>query len=248
MRETMIPKIIHYCWFGGKPLPEKAKYYISTWQKYCPDYEIKEWNESNFDINSNQYCREAYEAKKWAFVSDYVRLKVLYDYGGIYMDTDVEVCKPLNNLESYAFWSGFESDNKIPTGIMASCRYNELLEYLLSYYDVKHFKNKDGNYDTTTNVITITKMIKNKYDIKLNNTFQMFGNNNVIFPFEYFCAKSTEDGKIQKSENTYTIHHFAGSWLTYNQLIRHKIKLLLVKLFGIKIILTLKKKLYNFHK
>lgn len=113
--KNMIPKIIHYCWFGGKPLPDEVKYYISTWQKYCPDYEIKEWNESNFDVNQNQYCREAYETKKWAFVSDYARLKILYEYGGIYMDTDVEVCKPLDHLASYGFWSGFESESQIQT-------------------------------------------------------------------------------------------------------------------------------------
>lgn len=194
----MIPKIIHYCWFGGNPLPEEAKYYISTWEKYCPDYEIKEWNENNFDVNQNQYCREAYEAKKWAFVSDYARLKILYDHGGIYMDTDVEVCKNFDDLREYEFWSGFESEIQIQTGIMASCKDNKLLRYLLSYYDNKHFKNKDGSYDTTTNVITITKMVKDKYDIKLNNTFQIFGNNNALFPFEYFCAKSTEDGKVKK--------------------------------------------------
>lgn len=239
----MIPKIIHYCWFGGNPLPEEVEYYISTWKKYCPDYEIKEWNENNFDIDQNQYCREAYEAKKWAFVSDYARLKVLYDYGGIYMDTDVEVCKPLDHLASYGFWSGFESESQIPTGIMASCRDNELLRYLLSYYDDKQFKNEDGSYDTTTNVITITKMVKDKYYIELNNTFQIFGDNNAIFPFEYFCAKSTEDGKIKKTENTYTIHHFAGSWLTNRQKLRHKIKLLLVKIVGVKFILKLKERM-----
>lgn len=110
----MIPKIIHYCWFGGKPLPDEVKKYMETWKKYCPYYEITEWNESNFDVNQNQYCREAYEAGKWAFVSDYARLKILYDYGGIYMDTDMEVCKPLDRLASYAFWSGFESESQIP--------------------------------------------------------------------------------------------------------------------------------------
>lgn len=239
----MIPKIIHYCWFGGNLLPDEVKKYMETWKKYCPDYEIKEWNESNFDINQNQYCREAYEARKWAFISDYARLKILYDYGGIYMDTDVEVCKPLDCLASYDFWSGFESESQIPTGIMASCRDNELLEYLLSYYDDKHFRNENGSYDTTTNVTTITKMVKDKYDIELNNTFQIFGDNNAIFPFEYFCAKSTEDGKIKKTENTYTIHHFAGSWLTNYEVFRHKIKLLLVGLFGRNLVINLKKSL-----
>lgn len=156
----MIPKMIHYCWFGGNPLPDEVKKYMETWKKYCPDYEIKEWNERNFDVNQNQYCSEAYEAKKWAFVSDYARLKILYEHGGIYMDTDVEVCKPLDHLASYAFWSGFESKSQIPTGIMASCRDNELLEYLLSYYDDKYFRNENGSFDTTTNVTTITKMVK----------------------------------------------------------------------------------------
>ena len=90
----MIPKKIHYCWFGGNPLSEGAKKYIETWKKYCPDYEIIEWNENNFDVTQNQYCKEAYEAKKWAFVSDYARFWILYKYGGIYFDTDVEVIKP----------------------------------------------------------------------------------------------------------------------------------------------------------
>ena len=160
----MIPKMIHYCWFGGNPLPDEVKKYMETWKKYCPDYKIKEWNERNFDVNQNQYCSEAYEAKKWAFVSDYARLKILYEHGGIYMDTDVEVCKPLDHLASYAFWSGFESKSQIQTGIMASCRDNELLEYLLSYYDDKYFRNENGSFDTTTNVTTITKMVKDKYE------------------------------------------------------------------------------------
>lgn len=228
----MIPKIIHYCWFGGNPLPDEVKKYIETWKKYCPDYEITEWNESNFDVNQNQYCREAYEAGKWAFVSDYARLKILYDHGGIYMDTDMEVCKPLDHLASYGFWSGFESESQIQTGIMASCRDNELLAYLLSYYDDKHFRNENGTYDTTTNVTTITKMVKDKYDIDLNNTFQIFGSNNAIFPFEYFCAKDLFDGKVKKTHNTYTIHHFSGSWLNQWGKIKQSTKIYLSKFLG----------------
>ena len=127
----MIPKIIHYCWFGGKPLPDEAKKLISTWKKYCPDYDIREWNENNFDINDCFYVKEAFEAKKWAFITDYVRLKVLYDYGGVYMDTDVEVCKPLDDLLSYNGVSGFESPSAIPTGIMAASRHNEWIGNLL---------------------------------------------------------------------------------------------------------------------
>ena len=110
----MIPKKIHYCWFGGNPLPPLAVKCIESWKKYLPDYEIKEWNESNFDLNYNDYVREAYEAKKWAFITDVVRLYAMVTEGGIYMDTDVEVLKPLDELLQYDAVSGFESSSRIP--------------------------------------------------------------------------------------------------------------------------------------
>lgn len=236
----MIPKIIHYCWFGGNPLPEDAKRYIATWKKYCPDYEIREWNEHNFDVTQNTYCYEAYKAKKWAFVTDYVRLKVLHDCGGIYMDTDVEVCKALDPFLRYSAFSGFETENKIPTGILGSQKEGGWITYLLSYYDTKHF-NLNGKMDLTTNVSTISQMTKDKYDIKLDNTFQIFGENNVIFPFEYFCAKDMMDGKIKSTNNTYTVHHFAGSWLPWHRRVRHQVKIILVKVFGVDFVNKLRK-------
>ena len=239
----MIPKIIHYCWFGKTDLPDDVKFYISTWKKYCPNYEIKEWNEDNFDVNQNLYCKEAYEAKKWAFVSDYVRLKVLCDYGGIYMDTDVEVCKSFDDLLKYNAWSGFESDTGISTGMLAASKNNSWIKYLLTYYENRKFKKEDNKYDFTTNVETITRMTKEKYNIKLNNTFQVFDDNNVLFPFDYFCAKDLMDGKIKKTDNTYTIHHFKGSWVSYCGRLRHFIKIILVKMFGVKFVIFLKKQL-----
>lgn len=239
----MIPKIIHYCWFGTNKIPKDIQFFISTWKKYCPDYEIKEWNENNFDVNQNLYCKEAYEAKKWAFVSDYVRLKVLYDYGGIYMDTDIEVCKSFNDLLIYNSCLGFEAETRIQTGVIAACKNNEWIKMLLLYYSKKHFKNENGQYALTTNVEVITKIIKEKYDIKLNNTFQVFGDNNVIFPFDYLCAKDLMDGKIKRTNNTYTIHHFKGSWVSYSGKIRHLIKIILVKLFGVKVVMFLKRQL-----
>lgn len=235
----MIPKIIHYCWFGGNPLPEEVKKYMATWKKYCPDYEIWEWNERNFDINQNAYCREAYEAKKWAFVTDYVRLKVLHDYGGIYMDTDVEVCKALDPFLKYSAFSGFETENKIPTGTLGAQKEEEWIKYLLSYYETKHFT-LNGKMNLTTNVLTISRMTKEKYGIKLDNTFQIFGENNAIFPFDYFCAKDMMDGKLKQTANTYTIHHFSGSWLPWYMHLRRQIKLLLVRWFGLKFFKRLK--------
>ena len=241
----MIPKILHYCWFGGKPLPMEAKKMIDTWKKNCPDYELKEWSESNFNINCCSYVREAYDSKKWAFITDYVRLKVIYDYGGIYMDTDVEVCKNLDGLLKWDAFSGFESDKDIPTGTMGSVAGNEWIGYLLSYYDQRHFILEDGSLDLTTNVSTITRMTKEKYNINLNNEFQIFGNNMALYPFEFLCAKYHSDGTLFVTENTYTSHHFAGSWLPKDLKFRHKLKLFLYNFFGKNIVDYIVAKLRN---
>lgn len=209
----MIPKIIHYCWFGGNPKPDDVKKYIASWRKYCPDYEIKEWNESNFDLNENAYCREAYEAKKWAFVTDYVRLKALYEYGGIYMDTDVEVVKSLDPLLVYNALSGYESKTHIQTGTMGACRGNEWIKMLLQNYEHRHFLKPDGSLDLTTNVEVITSLTIQKYGLELHGQKQCFGNNIVLLPFDYLCAKDMNTGEEKVTSNTFTIHHFSGSWL-----------------------------------
>ena len=169
----MIPKKIHYCWFGRNPKPELAEKCIASWQKYCPDYELTEWNEDNFDICSAPlYVRQAYEHKKWAFITDYVRLYALVNFGGVYMDTDVEVCKPLDEFLQHQAFSGFEDGINIPTGIMASEKDFPLFKYLLDYYDDVSFVNEDGTLNTVTNVTIITEMCEKKGLIK-NNQFQV---------------------------------------------------------------------------
>ena len=212
----MIPKIIHYCWFGGNPKPNDVRHYIDSWRKHCPDYEIKEWNESNFDIAENNYCKEAYDAKKWAFVTDYVRLKALFEEGGFYMDTDVEVLKSLDPLRKYNAVSGYESQKNIPTGTMGACRHNEWIGMLLHNYDNRHFIMENGQYDLTTNVAVISKLTVQKYHIELTGDITFFGKNMVILPFDYLCAKYYETGEVNPTKNTYTIHHFAGSWWDAN--------------------------------
>lgn len=209
----MIPKKIHYCWFGKNPLPEQTKQYINTWKKYCPDYQIIEWNENNFDVNQNLYCKEAYSAKKWAFVSDYVRIKVLYDIGGIYMDTDIEVVKSLDNLLKYNLVVGFESEDRIQTGVIGAAIKNKFLKLILENYKKRKFVKSDGKCDLTTNVEVLTKEIKRIYRIQ-NNTYQVFGDNYLLLPFDYLCCKDYLTGKICNTQNSYTIHHFEGSWLS----------------------------------
>ena len=208
----MIPKIIHYCWFGGNPLPELANKCIDSWKKYCPDYEIKEWNENNFDLNYCDYVKEAYQSKKWAFVSDVVRLYALVNEGGIYMDTDVEVIKSLDSLLEYQAVSGFETDTMIPTGLMASEKNNLMFKKLLDEYQDSHFILKDGSLDKTTNVIRITDACS-KYGFVPNNTKQTI-NSFTLLPKDFLCPKNIETGKIEITENTLTIHHFNGSWLS----------------------------------
>lgn len=212
--KIMIPKIIHYCWFGGKEKPEDVKQYISSWKKHCPDYELKEWNESNFDIHENDYCKEAYAARKWAFVTDYVRLKVLYEEGGFYMDTDVEMVKSLDPLRVYDAVSGYESINHIQTGTLGACQGNEWIRMLLKDYKHRHFLRENGLLDMTTNVQVITKLTTKKYNLRLNGKEVHFGQNMVILPFDYLCAKHWDTGEVSVTENTYTIHHFAGSWVS----------------------------------
>ena len=226
----MIPKKIHYCWYGGKNLPELAVHCIESWKKFCPEYEIIQWDETNTNLNENVYIQEAYNAKKWAFVTDYVRLKVLYQYGGIYMDTDVELIAPLDQYLKIDAFSGFENETQIPTGIMGSSAFHPFFYELLQYYKGKHFIKEDGTFDDTTNVLTITNIaLKNGF--KPNNTLQTVCGM-TFYPRDYFCPKDHTTGKINLTDNSVCIHHFNGSWHTpeENQLIHVEQKL--VSMFG----------------
>lgn len=214
----MIPKVIHYCWFGRGKMPALAIRCISSWKEYLPDYELRLWNEDTFDITSVPYVKEAYEARKFAFVTDYIRLYAIYYFGGIYLDTDVELLKNLDNLLHLPAFSGFESDTDIPTGIMASDRYGHWAEEQLLYYKGRHFKKPGGELDMTTNVEIISKiMLANGF--RLDNTYQVYRGYMHMFPADYFCPKA-RSGKVTLTPNTYCIHHFAGSW----QPVSYKVK------------------------
>lgn len=208
-------------------MPELARKCIASWKKYLPEYEIKEWNEDNFDINSYPYVREAYANRRFAFVTDVVRLYALYHEGGIYMDTDVEVLKPLESLLGYEIVSGFESETQIPTGLMASQTGMPFVLELLQDYNDLHFVKADGTLDLTTNVERITNHCL-EYGIILNNTQQTV-NGFTFLPKDYLCPKSYEDGKIRLTENTLTIHHFAGSWYTPMEKFKQKVAKILGK-------------------
>lgn len=240
----MIPKIIHYVWVGGNPLTPLAEKCIESWKKYCPDYEIKRWDETNFDINENRFCREAYECKKWAFVSDYIRLKVLHEHGGIYMDTDVEVVKPLDPYLNHKAFSGFECSLKIPTGIIAAEKNNAWIKLMLDYYNDRPFILENGHLENMPNVIMMTERTVEKYSIQLDNTFQDLGDI-VFYPYDVFCPNPKGDGFFETTDSTVTIHHFAGSWLPKKFIKRKKRKEKIRKLLKNIGILSIYRKLFK---
>lgn len=214
-----IPKKIHYCWFGRNPLPNTAKKCIDSWKRYCPQYEIIEWNEDNFDINCCDYIKEAYEAKKWAFVSDYARFWILYHEGGVYFDTDVELIRSIDELVNKGPFMGCERDASnesmisVAPGLgLAANPGLGLYNVFLSEYNKRHFLKEDGSFDLTT-VVTITTNILKEYGLKEKNDIQIV-EGIYIYPMEYFCPLDDHTGKLNITNNTYSIHHFDGSWLT----------------------------------
>ena len=237
----MIPKIIHYCWFGGNPLPKCAQKCIASWKKYLPDYEIKEWNESNFDVNIIPYTAEAYKAKKYAFVSDYARFWILYKYGGLYFDTDVEVIKNMDDIIAKGPFMGCENEAKtgatpaqlgVAPGLGLGVNpglglgvnpglglgvnpglglYGEILEI----YNDKHYILPDGSYSPET-VVTITTDLLCKYGLKNINDIQEIAGV-LIYPKEYFCPVSNVSKEVKVTPNSYSIHWYAGTWLPKKQ-------------------------------
>jgi Mannosyltransferase OCH1 and related enzymes len=216
----MIPKIIHYCWFGTSPLPSLAVKCIESWKKHCPNYEIKEWNESNFDFNITRYSAEANETKNWAFVSDVARLYAVYNYGGIYFDVDVEVLKPIDIFLDKDMFIGFQSDYKINTGLgFGAIKNFYLIKEMLDFYTDMPFINADNTFNTTPCPVYVSNIMQSEGFI-LNNTIQMI-NNIAVLPTEYFCPECWYTGKINITDNTHLHHHFLASWLSNEQLKQH---------------------------
>ena len=202
-------KILHYCWFGGAPLPESAKRYMETWKKFCPDYEIKRWDESNFDVNSVPFAAEAYAAKKWAFVSDYVRTYALYHEGGLYVDTDVEFLKEIDDLTGTSF-IGFESPNAVAPGLIlyAAQPREPFFGELLKRYQTLEFSVEQMAEITSPRIFT---QLLVEQGLRLDNTLQHIGGI-TVYPMEYFQPMGSKWKKVQATPNTRSVHHYDASW------------------------------------
>ena len=232
-----IPKVIHYCWFGGNPLPDEYKNYIESWKKFLPDWEIKRWDESNFDFNSCTYAKQAYDAKKWAFVSDYARFKIIYDNGGIYFDTDVEIIKPIDDiikngafmgLEKQTMKRGAKDDTRVGIaaglGIGAPAKM-DVYKQILDCYASMQFLNADGSLNQTTVVDYVTDIFK-KYGYDSTDTLQTVADV-TLYPSEYFDPIDCATGKKTITQNTVSIHHYSASWADDKLKLKNKIKKLL---------------------
>ena len=206
-----IPKIIHYCWFGKGEMPQIAKKCIKSWKKYCPDFQIICWNEDNFDFSKNKYMLEAYNAGKWAFVSDVARLQVVYEFGGVYLDTDVELIKPIDDLIETQGFMGFDEKGIIATGLgFGAEKGNQIIgEFLKDYQDIS-FILPDGSFDLTPCPDRNTSTLK-RLGMDISNTNQTFLNM-VFLPEEYLCPMDYYTGKKNITKNTYSIHHYSASW------------------------------------
>lgn len=212
----MIPKIIHYCWVGNAPKPQSVLYCIESWKKNCPDYEIREWNESNYDFTKNLYMRQAYEAKKWGFVPDYARLDIIYQFGGIYLDTDVEIIKSFDELLDQKAFMGFENTGdgeffvNCGQGFGAEA-HHEIIGVARDLYDHVQFLNEDGTYNLLPSPHYTTQTLK-KYGLIQENKDQDIPGM-LVYASDVLCPKNFRTGEIYKTARTISIHHFSASWM-----------------------------------
>ena len=211
-----IPKIIHYCWVGGKPKPQSVLYCIESWKRRCPDYEIREWNESNYDFTKNEYMRQAYEAKKWGFVPDYARLDIIYEYGGIYLDTDVEMLRSFDELLEQDGFMGFENTGDGEYFVNCGHGYgavphHEVIRTARDLYDTISFLNADGTPNLLASPHFTTQALREFGLVQENRDQQLPGM--TVYASDVLCPKNFRTGKIKKTPRTVSIHHFTASWV-----------------------------------
>ncbi|WP_028611942.1 glycosyltransferase [Paenibacillus harenae] len=238
--EEKIPRILHYCWFGRGEKSRKMIKCMNSWKMRIGDYQWIEWNEDNFDLSANRYVKEAYEAKKYAFVSDYVRLHALYHYGGVYLDTDVEVIKPLDPFLKHEAFSGFEDETYLQSGTMGAAKGHPWMKELLENYDSRSFRRGEGDYDLTTNTTVITELC-GKHGLKLNGEYQVLSNGVTFYPRTYFSPYDYINGGNYINEDSYTIHHFAKSWLPASVRLKSVIKRYASRIVGPRMISKMRK-------
>ena len=218
----MIPKIIHYCWLSNDPIPKDLKKYMKSWKEKLYDYEFILWDLNRFELNRSLWVKQAFEAKKYAFAADYIRLYAVYNYGGIYMDMDVEVIKSFNDLLRNDYILGYEAAKGLEAGVFGAPKKAPWVKEVLEYYTSKEFALPNGLYNDTPLPIIMDEVLNADY----------ITNKKIVpLPTDFLTAKSYKTGKITITPNTYTIHHFAGSWKSWDE----KMKIIIARIIGTKL-------------
>ncbi len=235
----MIPKVIHYCWFGRNKKSKSVLKCIESWKKFCPDYMVIEWNEDNFDIDCIPFVRQAYDAKKWAFVTDYARLKIIYENGGIYLDTDVEIIKSPDDLLELEAFAGFEGTEHIATGLGFGAQKGQKMIYEL----MVDYHGRDFSADDCKNLIcpVINTEVFLKHGLRPDGTMQLV-NGVTVFPKEYFNPKDNQTYELNITEKTYSVHHYDASWKNGNAALKQRVFRVIIGAIGTKRFYALKNK------
>lgn len=211
-KEIKIPKKIHYCWFGEKPLPNHYKKWLESWKRFCPDYEIIQWNEHNYDISKNQYMKEAYYAGKWGFVPDYVRLDIIYQHGGIYLDTDVEIVRNFDDLLYQDGFCGFERPEYVNFGSgFGAIKELPIIKELRDHYDNMRFKNPNNTFNLVPSPHYQTEILK-KHGLIANGEYQKI-DGMTIYPVQVLSGKSKRSRVVRPDKDTFSVHHYDASWM-----------------------------------
>ena len=225
----MIPKTIHFCWFGGKAIPKEYEKYIDSWRRFLPDYEIKRWDETNYDVNCIPFSAEAYSVGKYAYVSDYARLRILYEHGGVYFDTDVEVIKPIDDILDAGPFMAFEKNTNAKVDEMLNVAIglgfavepgNPIIREILDFYESHHYIYPDGHMEQITIVKIVTDILKSHGLTRSDRPSTVEGI--TVYPWDYFCPVEFMSSKLEITKNTRTIHHYSASWMTWTDKLKMK--------------------------
>lgn len=231
----MIPKIIHYCWLSGEPYPEKIKRCIDSWKKYLQDYELRLWTADSFEINEIPWTKEAFELKQYAFVSDYVRFFALYNYGGIYLDSDVEILKSFDSLLHHSFFFGYEYTALPEAACVGSEKYSTWIKACLNWYREKNFVNSDKSLNRIIAPLIMKQGFETIERYKLIDDGEIHEiNGGLICPFDYFSVKNGFNGKVSPTENSFSVHHFNSAWLknSFTVKIKKMLHIFLINILG----------------
>ncbi|WP_314345408.1 glycosyltransferase [Haemophilus parahaemolyticus] len=215
----MIPKKIHYCWFGNNPLPKSVQRCIKSWSQYCPDYEIIEWNEGNYNVNKIPFIDKAYKEKKYAFVSDYARLDIIYNEGGIYLDTDVELIRNIDYLLGHNCFLGLESAGEVATGL----GFGSTKKHPFIYKNMQYYHNTEFDMNNIITCVNVTSSLLLEKGLQAIDESQVI-DDIYIYSTEYFCPLNYKTNELNITTNTYSIHHYDATWQPFRMKIRTKLK------------------------